>query len=114
MKKVFIDGETGTTGLQVKDRLVNHPDIEIISIDPTKKRDMEEKRRLMKEADVTVLCLPDEAAIERVRLAKEEGCRILDASSVPRVDAGWVSGLPAIGVSHRGIIQAAPIGYNPD
>ena len=113
MKKVFIDGETGTTGLQVKDRLVNHPDIEIISIDPTKKRDMEEKRRLMKEADVTVLCLPDDAAIESVILAKEEGCRILDASSVHRVAEGWVYGLPELDVSQRDKIKAAQFVSNP-
>lgn len=113
MKKVFIDGETGTTGLQVKDRLVNHPNIEIISIDPDKKRDVEEKRRLMKEADVTVLCLPDDAAKDSVVLAKEEGCRILDASSVHRVADGWVYGLPELDVTQRDKIKGAQFVSNP-
>jgi N-acetyl-gamma-glutamyl-phosphate reductase (EC 1.2.1.38) len=113
VKKVFIDGETGTTGLQVRDRLLNHPHIEIISIDPAKKRDVEEKRRLMKEADVTVLCLPDEAAKDSVILAKEEGCRILDASSVHRVADGWVYGLPELDVSQRAKIADAQFVSNP-
>lgn len=113
MKKVFIDGETGTTGLQVRDRLIKHPNIEIISIDPEKKRDVEEKRRLMKEADVTVLCLPDDAAKDSVALAKEEGCRILDASSVHRVAEGWVYGLPELDVTQREKIQQAQFVSNP-
>lgn len=113
MKKVFIDGETGTTGLQVRERLVNHPDIEIISIDPDKKRDVEEKRRLMNEADVTVLCLPDDAAKDSVALAKEEGCRILDASSVHRVAEGWVYGMAELDPSQRAKIQTAQFVSNP-
>ncbi|MEP7729657.1 N-acetyl-gamma-glutamyl-phosphate reductase [Marinomonas primoryensis] len=113
MKKVFIDGETGTTGLQVRERLINHPNIEVISIDPSKKRDIEEKRRLMKEADVTVLCLPDDAAIDSVILAKEEGCRILDASSVHRVAEGWVYGLPELDTTQRAKIKDAQFVSNP-
>lgn len=113
MKKVFIDGETGTTGLQVRERLVNHPEIEVISIDPEKKRDVEEKRRLMKEADVTVLCLPDDAAKDTVALAAEEGCRVLDASSVHRVADGWVYGLAELDASQREMIQEAQFVSNP-
>lgn len=113
MKKVFIDGETGTTGLQVRERLLNHSGIEIISIDPAKKRDTEEKRRLMKAADVTVLCLPDDAAKESVILAKEEGCRILDASSVHRVAEGWVYGLAELDPSQREKIKNAQFVSNP-
>lgn len=113
MKKVFIDGETGTTGLQVRERLVNHPGIEVISIDPDKKRDVEEKRRLMKEADVTVLCLPDDAAIDTVELAKAEKCRVLDASSVHRVAEGWVYGLAELDLNQREKIQKAQFVSNP-
>ncbi|MBJ7539589.1 N-acetyl-gamma-glutamyl-phosphate reductase [Marinomonas transparens] len=113
MKKVFIDGESGTTGLQVRERLINHPNIEIISIDPAKKRDEAEKRRLMKEADVTVLCLPDDAAKESVKLAKEEGCRILDASSVHRVAEGWSYGLAELDVTQRDKIANAQFVSNP-
>ena len=74
---------------------------------------MEEKRRLMKEADVTVLCLPDDDVINIVILAKEEGCRILDASSVHRVAEGWVYGLPELDVSQRDKIKAAQFVSNP-
>lgn len=113
MKKVFIDGETGTTGLQVRERLIHHPHIEVISIDPAKKRDVEEKRRLMKEADVTVLCLPDDAAKDSVILAKAENCRVLDASSVHRVADGWVYGLPELDIAQRGKIKNAQFVSNP-
>ncbi len=113
MKKVFIDGETGTTGLQVRERLVNHTGIEIISIDPAKKRDVGEKRRLMNEADVTVLCLPDDAAVDSVALAKEEGCRVLDASSVHRVANGWTYGLAEMASDQRDAIKDAQFVSNP-
>ena len=113
MKKVFIDGETGTTCLQVRERLVNHPDIKVISIDPDKKRDVEEKRRLMKEADVTVLCLPDDAAKDTVALAQAEGCRVLDASSVHRVAEGWVYGMAELDQGQRQLIKDAQFVSNP-
>ncbi|TYL48373.1 N-acetyl-gamma-glutamyl-phosphate reductase [Marinomonas sp. IMCC 4694] len=113
MKKVFIDGETGTTGLQVRERLIHHPHITVISIDPAKKRDVAEKRRLMKEADVTVLCLPDDAAKDSILLAKEENCRVLDASSVHRVAEGWVYGLPELDITQRDKIKDAQFVSNP-
>ncbi|WP_409523922.1 N-acetyl-gamma-glutamyl-phosphate reductase [Nitrincola sp. MINF-07-Sa-05] len=113
MKKVFIDGETGTTGLQVRQRLQNHPNIDILSIAPADKRDPEVKRRLMQAADVSVLCLPDDAAKESAKLAAEAGCRVLDASSAHRTANGWVYGLPELTSGQRQAIAKAQFVSNP-
>ena len=113
MKKIFIDGESGTTGLQVRERLANHPEIEIVSIDPAVKRDPEAKKQLMREVDVTVLCLPDDASKEAAKLAQEVGCRVLDASSAHRIADGWVYGLPEIAADQREKIAKADLVSNP-
>ena len=65
--RVFIDGEAGTTGLQIRQRLENHEDITIVSIDPQLRKNAEEKYKLISSVDVTVLCLPDSAAIETAK-----------------------------------------------
>ncbi|WP_111413660.1 N-acetyl-gamma-glutamyl-phosphate reductase [Billgrantia lactosivorans] len=113
MKSVFIDGESGTTGLQVRERLARHPQIEVVSIDPELKRDANEKRRLMREVDVAVLCLPDAAAKEAAALAQEVGCRVLDASSAHRTAEGWVFGLPELNDQQRVAIARAQCVANP-
>ncbi|MBA2779110.1 N-acetyl-gamma-glutamyl-phosphate reductase [Billgrantia kenyensis] len=113
MKSVFIDGESGTTGLQVRERLARHPQIEVVSIDPELKRDANEKRRLMREVDVAVLCLPDAAAKEAAALAQEAGCRVLDASSAHRTAEGWVFGLPELNDRQRVAIAGAQCVANP-
>ena len=68
MIKVFIDGQAGTTGLQIKDKLLKHPDVELIEIDNDKRKNEAERSKLMNSADVVFLCLPDAAAIEAVKL----------------------------------------------
>lgn len=113
MKKIFIDGETGTTGLQVRQRLQRHPGIEILSIDPADKRDPTAKRRLMQAADITVLCLPDDAARESAGLAADAGCRVLDASTAHRTASGWVYGLPELAPEQRTAIANAHRVSNP-
>jgi N-acetyl-gamma-glutamyl-phosphate reductase len=97
--RVFIDGEAGTTGLGIRQRLEGMPGIALLSIASGRGKDAEARLMLMAEADVVVLCLPDEAAREAVALANTLGAeapRILDASSAHRVGDGWVYGFPEL------------------
>ncbi len=92
--KVFIDGEAGTTGLQILDRLQGREDITLVSVDHERRKDPAARAEAFAEADVAILCLPDAAAIEAVDLAGD--CRIIDASTAHRVAEGWVYGMPEL------------------
>lgn len=111
--RVFIDGEAGTTGLQIRQRLENHEDITIVSIDPQLRKNAEEKYKLISSVDITVLCLPDSAASETANLASSTNCRILDASSAHRTSPGWVYGLPELTPQQRDLIAQAKLVSNP-
>ena len=87
--KVFIDGEAGTTGLQIHQRLSNRTDLEVISIDPAKRKDVDERTKMLNAADVAILCLPDQAAVQAVALVSNETTKILDASSAHRTLPDW-------------------------
>jgi len=111
--RVFIDGQAGTTGLQIQQRLAHHSQIEMLSIDEDLRKDAAARQALMQQADVTILCLPDAAAREAVALADAVGARVLDASSAHRVEAGWVYGLPELAADQREKIRHASHVSNP-
>lgn len=111
--KVFIDGQAGTTGLQVSSRLKNHDQIQLLLIDPNDRKDLSKKKLLMKESDLTLLCLPDHAVDESVDLANQVGTRVVDASSCNRVNSNWVYGLPELHPKQRDLIRNANRVANP-
>ncbi|MBF2015097.1 MAG: N-acetyl-gamma-glutamyl-phosphate reductase [Rivularia sp. T60_A2020_040] len=110
---VFIDGAEGTTGLQIHSRLNDRHDIEIVSIPPEKRKDAEARSQLINSADVTILCLPDDAAREAVSFVTNSNVKILDASSAHRVADGWVYGFPELEQNRREEIKHAKRVSNP-
>lgn len=113
MVKVFIDGQAGTTGLQLKNKLDKHPYVELIEIEESKRKDAQERARLMNSADVVFLCLPDAAAVEAVKLVTDENTVVIDASTAHRTAEGWAYGLPELSSAHREKIKQAKRIANP-
>ena len=110
---VFIDGEVGTTGLQIRERLVKRADIRLIQIDPARRKDPEARAEALAEAEVAILCLPDDAAREAAALAAPYGTRLIDASTAHRTAADWVFGLPEMAMGQRQAIAGAARVSNP-
>ncbi len=94
MYKVFIDGQEGTTGLEIKDRLTGRSDIELLEIPGDKRKDIQVKKAFINGADLVILCLPDAVARESVALADNGSTRFIDASTAHRTHPDWVYGLP--------------------
>eukprot|EP00448_Togula_jolla_P006418 CAMPEP_0170598694 /NCGR_PEP_ID=MMETSP0224-20130122/16386_1 /TAXON_ID=285029 /ORGANISM="Togula jolla, Strain CCCM 725" /LENGTH=397 /DNA_ID=CAMNT_0010923267 /DNA_START=56 /DNA_END=1249 /DNA_ORIENTATION=+ len=112
---VFIDGEAGTTGLQVKDRLAKHPNIEILSLPENLRKDEKARREALCEADAVVLCLPDDAAKAAVAMLDESGAKtvVVDASTAHRVSEGWTYGFPEMSQDQAAAIAASKRIANP-
>ena len=113
MTSVFIDGQAGTTGLRIRERLAPREDLTLLEIPAASRKDPEARRRYLNEADVVVLCLPDDAAREAVGLVSNERVRVLDASTAHRVADGWVYGLPELDRRQRAKIREAARVSNP-
>lgn len=107
MTKVFIDGQEGTTGLKIVERLKGRTDIELLKIDDEKRKDTEERKKFINASDFTILCLPDIAAIEAVSLVENDHTRIIDASTAHRVDPEWAYGFPELSPEHREKIRTS-------
>ncbi|MBR5362571.1 MAG: N-acetyl-gamma-glutamyl-phosphate reductase [Oscillospiraceae bacterium] len=105
--KVYIDGQAGTTGLKLFERIRNRSDIELLTIDPALHRDNAERARLINESDVTFLCLPDAASIEAVSFVENPATRIIDASTAHRTNPDWAYGFPELSAAHREKIRTS-------
>lgn len=99
--QVYIDGQAGTTGLQLRQRLEHHPNIELLLIQEELRKNESERRRLMNSADVVFLCLPDQAAKEAVKLVENPNVCVIDASTAHRTNPLWTYGFPELSPLHR-------------
>ena len=110
---VFVDGQEGTTGLQINEYLAKRSDVEVLKIDADKRKDLAERKRLINASDVTFLCLPDDAAKESVTLVDNPNTCIIDASTAHRVNPEWTFGLPELAKDQRAKIKASKRIANP-
>ena len=106
MVKVYIDGQEGTTGLKILERFKDRSDIELLRIDEDKRKNNDERRKLINSSDYTFLCLPDAAAKEAVAMA-EDRVRIIDASTAHRTNPDWAYGFPELGADFRKKIESS-------
>lgn len=111
--KIFIDGEHGTTGLQIRSRLAPRDDIEIISVPVERRKDQAARAEFLNAADIAILCLPDDAAKESVSLIANDRTRVIDASTAHRVTDGWTYGFPEMDRAQADAIRTAKRLANP-
>lgn len=115
MTKVFINGQAGTTGLRIKDRLKSRDDIELLEISEDKRKDSDEIKKFINESDITFLCLPDDAAKEAVTLLDKDNThtKIIDASTAHRTNPDWAYGFPELSADFRKNIETNRLIANP-
>ena len=111
--KVFIDGEAGTTGLQIAQRLSGRHDIEMLHLSDAERKDASRRAEMLNTADVSILCLPDAAAREAVSMLDGGGARVIDASTAHRTAEGWTYGFPEFDDARPGEIAASSRVSNP-
>jgi N-acetyl-gamma-glutamyl-phosphate reductase len=110
---VFIDGQHGTIGLRIRELLASRTDIEVIEVEPERRKDPAARRELLNRADVSILCLPDDAAKEAVSLIENPRARVIDGSTAHRVDPRFVYGLPELSAGQRADVRQAARVANP-
>lgn len=111
--KVYVDGEHGTTGLQILDRLKGRNDIELLSMPHEERRNPEARRRLLNDADFAILCLPDDASREAAEMVADGDTRLIDASTAHRTNPDWVFGFKELDPDHPKTIASARFISNP-
>ena len=111
--RVFVDGQEGTTGLRINEYLAARQDIEVLRIDPERRKDATERARLLNAADVAFLCLPDAASREAVAMVTNPNTCVIDASTAFRTAAGWAFGLPELAPDQRDLIRRSKRIANP-
>ena len=111
--KVFIDGEAGTTGLQTRDRLQGRDDLQLVSIDPARRKDPAARAERLNQVDAVILCLPDDAAREAVALFENPMVKVVDASTAHRTAPGWTYGFPEMARDQRQAISGSKRVSNP-
>lgn len=110
---VFIDGEAGTTGLQIRERLEGRGDLKVLSIAPDRRKDAGARAELLNAADAVILCLPDDAAKEAVSMITSNTTRVIDASTAHRTASGWTYGFAEMDRDQRQAIRSARLVSNP-
>ena len=111
--RVFIDGEAGTTGLQIASRLQGRDDIDLLHLGDAERKDDSARRQRLNEADVAILCLPDDAARQAVTMISNDSTCVIDASTAHRTEAGWAYGYTELEPGHRDVLKASKRIANP-
>jgi N-acetyl-gamma-glutamyl-phosphate reductase len=113
MTRVYVDGQEGTTGLRIREVLAGRDDIDVLSIDPARRKAPAERASLLNAADVAFLCLPDDAARDAVAMVENPNTCLIDASTAHRIAPDWVFGLPELASDQRARLRATRRIANP-